>query len=158
MCKSWYKKRRKNEIPPKDKHTDGCRRRVYPQKLPGWEVDLGTATMLPAVAVLPVMVMLWRFLTAAIAPRKVSGGGPNALRAATQLPESSNQKSRSRWMKSSVPSSSTHADIKHSVGLKKTNITTTKPGQKNEDECSINCTNHVNTADNNRNKYPHATH
>lgn len=47
-------------------------------KLPGWEVDLGTAEVPPA-AVAVLLVMLWRFLTAAIAPRKVSGGKPNAL-------------------------------------------------------------------------------
>lgn len=46
--------------------------------LPGWEADLETAEVATA-AFAVLLVMLWRFLTAAIAPRKVSGGKPNAL-------------------------------------------------------------------------------
>lgn len=53
-------------------------KRSPPLQLPGWEVDLGTAGIPPA-AVAVLLVMLWRFLTAAIAPHKVSGGEPNAL-------------------------------------------------------------------------------
>ncbi len=49
-----------------------------PLQLPGWEADRGTAEVPPA-AVAVLLVMLCRFLTAAIAPRKVSRGKPNTL-------------------------------------------------------------------------------
>lgn len=63
--------RRPNSLPKME------RTQLNPPRLPGWEVDLGTAGVPPAPEpVLPVI--LWRFLTAAIAPRKVSGGKARA--------------------------------------------------------------------------------
>lgn len=54
-----------------------------PARLPGWEVDLGTDGVPPAPEpVLPVI--LWRFLAAAIAPFKVSGGKARALHNSSQ--------------------------------------------------------------------------
>lgn len=76
---SWtYQNIQLKSAPPKDNHTNHCKRReITPLQLPGCEVDLGTAEVPPA-ALAVLLVMLWRFPTAAIAPRKVSGGKPRA--------------------------------------------------------------------------------
>lgn len=57
--------------------------RLHPsRRLPGWEVERGTAEAPPEEPRLELM--LCRFLTAAIAPRKVSERKPDALGCCTR--------------------------------------------------------------------------